>query len=144
MTTPSALDPRTFMEPELTGIDLLMAEKFVEEYLKDFSPVQACIRMGFNETFAGEYAKVYLGKPYVQRKVMEYKLQPRQAETDRVKALIAANLEELSMNGSAQTRVAALGKLMALHGLDQTPDKTGEALEKLVDSFKDIAKSLPD
>ena len=54
------LDPR-LMEPEPFGQEKALRDLFVQEYIKDFDPFQACLRVGFQAAFAVEYAKKFMG-----------------------------------------------------------------------------------
>jgi len=135
-----------YMDPQPTEQERLLWDKFVEEYVKDYNPVEAAQRIGFNLTFAVEYSKLFLSKPYVQKLLMEHKMKPidEKGHTEKVKAMIEATLIECMQNGQSATRVVAAKTLASIHGLDQTPDRSGEELEKLVDTFKNVAKHLPD
>ena len=64
------LDPR-LMEPEPSGQEKALRDLFVQEYIKDFDPFQACLRVGFQAAFAVEYAKKFMGEAYVQRRITE-------------------------------------------------------------------------
>ena len=146
MNDKPSFDPLLYLESEPTAQEKALYDKFILEYVKDFDAFAACIRVGFVPTFAMEYCKVFMTKPYILRKIIEHKTTPVEDTNEMAKdrALILATLREAMQTGNQQVRVAASAKLMALHGLDQTPDKTGDALEKIVDQFKQISKDLPD
>jgi len=135
-----------YMDQEPTAQQKALWDKFVEEYLKDFNSLEAAMRVGFNMTFAQEYSRIFMGQPYVQRLIMHHKMQPidEKTEVEIEKSLIIATLKECMQNGQPATRVVAAKTLAGIRGLDQAPDRSSEELEKLVDSFKEIAKSVPD
>jgi len=135
-----------FLDHEPTPQQKALWDKFIVEYMKDFNPLEACLRIGFNLTFAQEYSRIFMGQPYVQQKIMERKLEPidEKGHIDKVKSLIEATLMECMQNGQPATRVVAAKTLAGIHGLDQAPDRSNEELEKLVNVFKEIAKSVPD
>ena len=68
MTTPP-LDPSMFMEPVPTSREEALWTAFVEEYVKDYNPILACVRVGFQLSYAEAYAKQFLAKPFVQRMI---------------------------------------------------------------------------
>lgn len=135
-----------YMDPQPTEQERALWDKFVEEYTKDYNPVEAAQRLGFNLTFAVEYSKVFLSKPYVQQLLMEHKRTPinEKDHVEKIKAMIEATLVECMQNGQPATRVVAAKTLAGIHGIDQAPDRSGEELQKLVDTFKAVAKHLPD
>ena len=136
----------TYFDPEPTEQEKLLWDRFVEEYVKDYNPVEACIRVGFNLNFAVEYAKVFMTKPYVQKAIMAHKQAPveEQDHLAKVKAMIESTLMECMQNGQPSTRVIAAKTLASIHGIDQSPNRAGEELDKLVDAFKKVAKNLPE
>jgi hypothetical protein len=141
------IDPFMFREPQPTEARKAVYDQFVKEYVKDFNPVAACIRIGFNSTFAKEYSPTIMGQPYVQRKIMEYKNTPAVPEKDALDVArnrIQAKLLELMECGDPKVMAAATKTYAEMNGLMQAPDRSGEALEKLVDHFKETAKHLPD
>lgn len=139
--------PLTFQfEPEPSKEQKVLWDAFIAEYAKDWNPLQAACRVGFNLHFAQEYARVFLSQPYVQRKIQTLKreIDPELEDLDKVRKFIKGNLLELAQNGDPKTRNAALRNLMVLEGFDQAPDRSGEALKDLVDHFKSVTKELPD
>ena len=117
------LDPR-LMEPEPFGQEKALRDLFVQEYIKDFDPFQACLRVGFQAAFAVEYAKKFMGEAYVQRRITELQRatpenEDAQAKEDR--ALILSVLRQAAQNGPYASRVQAAAKLATIYGLDR-PD----------------------
>lgn len=137
---------RIFYEPAPTEQEKALWDKFVEEYVKDFSPYLACLRVGFADAFALQYGKIFLLKPYVQQKIAEYKNTPNANPNQRAadEALIAATYREMAQNGNGQTRVAAATGLARLYGLDKDADADAGKLEKIVETMKELSRIVPD
>lgn len=135
------------MEPEPTPQEKALLDQFLDQYFIDYNALEACIRVGFQETFAMEYAKRFMWKPYVVRKIAEHRnTLPKDVEKadDADKALVLATLRELAQNGKGAQRTAAALGLARIKGMDVQPDKAGEALQQLADDFANLAQKLPD
>lgn len=141
-------DPSQFLEPQPTEQQKALWDKFVYEYVKDFHPIAAAIRVGFNMNYAQEYSRLFMGYPYIQRKIMEYKSKPPETDDPDKLAKIRQRIESVLIGamecGDPKVQVAAAAKLGEMHGLMEAPDKSGDELNKLVNAFKDIAKAVPD
>lgn len=141
-------DLRKQFEIEPTATEKALWDVFVTEYCKDFNPIQAACRTGFNLTFAIEYSQIFMSKPYVQRAIMAYKtsLPPEddQDETARDKTRIVNALRRAIDSEDLRASVAAAKTLAGIRGLDQAPDRTGDELDKVVEAFKKIAQAAPD
>lgn len=146
----SQLDPLAFMEPKPSAAEEALWTKFVDEYMKDFNPISACLRVGFRLDFAQEYAKSVMTKPFVQRLILQRKSQPAtedESEKGRVaqlRARVEAVFIQAMETADAKTAVAAAAKLGEMHGFMEAPDKSGDELKDLVEGFKAVAKALPD
>ncbi len=138
------LDPR-LMEPELSAQEQALRDVFVQEYLKDFDPFQACLRVGFQAAFAVEYAKKFMGEPYVHRRIVELqRLTPEneEAQSKEDKALVLSVLRQAAQNGPYTSRVAAASKLASILGMDR-PDGGEKDEQALIDAFRDFAQRAP-
>ena len=138
------LDPR-LMEPEPSGQEKALRDLFVQEYIKDFDPFQACLRVGFKSAFAVEYAKKFMGEAYVQRRIAELQRatpenEDAQAKEDR--ALILSVLRQAAQNGPYASRVQAAAKLATIYGLDR-PEGGEEGEQALIDAFREFAARAP-
>lgn len=122
---PTGLDSFTLaaLHPELSESEKRIRDRFVAEYLEDYSQVEAAIRIGFMKSFAEDYAKKFLAEPYVQQKIMEAEhelgiLTP----DDRRKAEVLAGLRrEANYRGAGSShgaRVTALTNLAKLYGME--------------------------
>lgn len=136
-------------DPEPTGPEKEMYDRFVTEYLVDYSPVEAALRLGFNHSYATHYGPAFMLKAYVAKQIAIRKITPSQILTEDQRRsqeleLIAQTYKENMQVGPRQVRVAAAKGLSQLRGFDQQPDKTADALENLVETFKKAAEVLPD
>lgn len=121
------------MEPELSSAEKTLRDQFVKEYLFDFDAYQACMRVGFANQFASDYARRLMGEPYVQRRIAELsKVSPsdekEQAEQDKLLTLRV--LREAAQRGPYASRVAAAAKLAAILGLDAPVKSSQEVLHR--------------
>lgn len=108
--------------PELTFREKALRDKFVGEYLIDYNPLAAAIRIGYPKGYAKEYAARFMEEPYVLNKIREQESTSEDVTTDVMKKRIMAGLvREANYNGpgsSQAARVAALSKLAQMHGMD--------------------------
>lgn len=138
-------DPTVLFEEQPTPAQKALYDKFVDEYVKDFNGVAAATRCGFNVVYAKLYAPIFLGKSYVQRKVMEAKHNPRATLNDQeIKARVEAAYLAAIESGDPKAAVAAAKNLAAMRGVDVAPDKKGDELEKVVRAFRTLGQNLPD
>jgi hypothetical protein len=143
------LDPSLFFEPAPTSQEKLLYDKFIEEYQKDYDPFAACIRVGFSPTFAAEYCKIFMSKPYVQQQIALKKRETSRVKTEEEiraehKALVLATLTELIHTSPPAVRATAAKQLAQIQGFDQSGNREADELDKLVEAFKDVAKVLPE
>lgn len=115
--------PWAHLEPEFTEQEKALRDRFVEEYLVDFSPLNAARRVGFAAVFAEQWAKKLMGESYVRKRMEDYKHRTNIDEDTRddydrrrVRAQLMREAHDAFSTGSA--RVAALGKLMSLLDMD--------------------------
>lgn len=116
------------MAPALTQAEREFRDKFVTEYLIDYSPVEACIRLGFAKEYATDYSHQYMLDGYVQREIKRRELEENVPATDSDEAFrkrIKAALFKEAHNpfSKASTRVAALKALADIYGMN-APVKT--------------------
>lgn len=135
------LDPRQ-LEPALTEKEILLRDAFVAEYLKDFDAYRACLRLGFQKTYATYWSETLFNDGYVQRKLSHITAKPvassEQDEHDR--AMVENTLRLVMQRGSDSARVAAVREFRALKGWG---DGDGGGAEELVDAFRRIAQEVP-
>lgn len=114
------------MADTLTKQERTLRQRFVEEYLADYDPVAAAIRLGYQEAFAQQYAKQFLSEPYTLRLIKEKEAEfGILTEEDQHRRRIVAGLyrEAYSRFNSGSARVAALTQLAKIIGIE-APVKT--------------------
>lgn len=132
------------IEVPLTEQEILLRDHFVAQYLVDFDPYKACLRIGFQPTYATIHANTLFNDGYVQRKIAHMLTAPvvstpEQEAADR--ALLENTLKRLMAKGSDSAQAAAVGKYMTLKGWDK--QEGGNASEELAEAFKRMAQALP-
>lgn len=132
------------LEPALTAQEQLLRDHFVSEYMKDWNGVKACLRLGFQTSYATMWAEKLLQDGYVQRKIAFMTTAPAASPEQDImdKALVEATLRKVMQCGSDSARVAAARELNAMKGWSK-PQDTGEANEDLVEAFRRVAQELP-
>lgn len=111
------------MQPELSQAEREFRDRFVTEYLVDYSPVEACIRIGFAKEYATEYSHMYMLDSYVQNEVKRREViaNVEGAESDDgFRKRIKASLFREAHNQFAKpsSRVAALKALADIYGMN--------------------------
>lgn len=108
--------------PELTFREKALRDKFVAQYLEDYNPIAAAMRVGYPKGYAKEIAARFMEEPYVVRKIQEVEKTPAEEDPEIVKKRIHASLmREAHYHGAGSSqaaRVAALSKLAQMHGMD--------------------------
>lgn len=133
------------MEPELSSQEKALRDSFVIEYLKDFDPYAACLRVGFQSAFAVEFSKKLIHESYVQKRIAELqRVQPsnKEVQDKEDEALVRNVLRQASQNGPYASRVAAAAKLANILGIDK-PESTDDNEKALIDAFKEFAARAP-
>lgn len=118
-------------QPPMSEQEIGLRNLFVNEYLIDYDSVAAAMRCGFQSSFAEDYARKFMGEPYVQQRLKNYRLaEPESKETKATedefnKRRIMTGLMREAHNGSnsGAARVAAFSKLSSIYGMD-APIKT--------------------
>ncbi len=135
------LDAR-HLEPALTEKEIILRDAFVSEYLKDFDAYRACLRLGFQSTYASQWSQTLYADGYVQRKlsyIMSKPVEsPEQEAMDR--AMVENSLRIVMQRGSDSARVAAAREFRAMRGWG---DGIGGGSEELADQFRRLAEQLP-
>lgn len=97
---------------------------FIKEYLVDYNAVAAAQRIGYNKGIAKEYAVRLMEEPYVAREISKQEGNLDITEEDEAvvrKRIMAGLVREANYYGvgsSQAARVAALGKLAQLNGME--------------------------
>lgn len=138
-----ATQDRQRYEPALNEREQAVRDAFVSEYLKDFDPFRACVRMGFLAAFAVEQSKVFMNDGYVLRKI-EHMTRQAPVASDQDKAEMLANLRWLAHNGPPAVRATATKTYMEAQGYlkgDGTAEE--EMIAKLANVLSDFGKNAP-
>lgn len=119
---------RVEKEVELSVREKALRDLFVNEYLKDYNPLAAAQRSGFNYSFAQDYAVKFMQESYVQMRIKECEHTPDQDSEELDKRRIRKALFEQAFyrgaDSSHSARVSALGKLAAIYGMDDANANT--------------------
>jgi hypothetical protein len=112
----------TQFEPEMGEREKALRNRFVDEYLVDYSPLNACRRLGFQNAFAKEWAEKFMTESYVQKRIREIQHAPVDEhdleEFNRTRIINQLMKEAFSPLNTGAMRVAALSKLMSHYGMD--------------------------
>lgn len=114
------------MEPDLTPAEKALRDQFVEQYLVDFDPFKAALRIGFLHSVAMTYAQQLMQEGYVLREIARReRIDPEddKAQAARDRQLTLNTLRQAAQNGPYASRVAAAAKLASILGMD-APIKT--------------------
>lgn len=137
------LDARQLEHP-LTEKEQLLRDHFVSQYLVDFDAFKACLRLGFQPTFATVHCNVLLNDGYVQRKLAFLRAKPVTPEQDAIlKAECEETLRVVMHRGSDSARVAAVREFNAMKGWSK-PDVGATGEQGLIEVMKQLAQRLPD
>jgi len=112
-----------------------LRDLFIKEYLIDYNGFAAALRCGFQSVMAGQYSQIFMDEPYVRQRISKIELEGEQGENETEqrnalkKKIMAGLVREAYYHGpgsSHAARVAALGRLSQITGLDV--DKTGNGI----------------
>lgn len=115
---------------ELSHEERVIREQVVREYLFDFNWTKACLRCGFRSEFADDTAKRFMLDPYCIWRVktlsreLNINITPEQKsniDEEKKSDILTALEREANYFGpgsSSSARVAALGKLAQLRGME--------------------------
>lgn len=139
-----AIDDRLFESP-LSEQEKALRDLFVNEYLKDFDPYQAALRVGFMHSFALDWGKRLMGEGYVQKQIATLTRTPSadpaaQEAADR--ALLENTYREAMQRGPYASRVAAGRAFAEMKGWAK-PDTNSDAEQNMIDLFRDFAQKVP-
>ncbi len=97
---------------------LFKRERFVMEYLKDFSIKKAAIRTGCAAHSASQQGHAILNEPYVQRRLLQVLEDMEESDLLTRKDVILGLLVEARTAESDAARVAAWSKLSKIKGME--------------------------
>jgi hypothetical protein len=120
--------PRLFFEKPLDDDDKEIRASFVREYVYDYNAVAACLRIGFMQPFASQYAKTFMNESYVQKLIREVVSgdngENDESDIKQIKASLKREANYHGMDSSHGARVQALGKLVSIHGMEKKTEST--------------------
>lgn len=132
---PQYWDP-SVMQQALSPLEKDLRERFVVEYVKDYDPVAACVRIGFMKGVAVRYGHQFLDEPFVQQLLDKHERQqtdPKVVERN-IRALAWKEANSRGEGTSQSARIAALSLLADLHGL-KAPTKIKAELSQTTGVF---------
>ena len=121
----SHIDPGE-SSPGLNEKERALRDLFVQEYMKDYDAFNACLRVGFQATYALEYSQQFLRESYVQQRIKACELQSGLREEDSERLVLSVLRREMQYTGpgsSHAARVSAAGLMAKLLGLE-APSRT--------------------
>lgn len=133
------------LEEGLSAQECQLRDLFVQEYLKDFDPHAACLRVGFLSAFATVYAQQFMNEGYVQRQIaaLTRSAPASAAEQEAVdRALLENSLREAMQRGPYASRVAAGRAFAELKGWNR-PEGDGRGEDAVIEALREFAKSAP-
>jgi len=119
---PNYWDP-SVMGPALTPAEKALRENFVNEYLLDYDPVAACIRIGLMQRVALSYSFTLMNEPFVLNLIKERQAtipekKNEKSEEQRLQSLLWELAYYKGPGASHGARVAAASKLCNIKGMD--------------------------
>lgn len=114
------------MASTLTKQERSLRQRFVSEYLVDYDPVSAAIRLGYQVEFAKQYSSMFLTEPYTLRLIAEKEQElglVTEEDQHRHKIISGLYRESRSPFNTGSARVAALTQLAKIVGIE-APIKT--------------------
>ena len=119
----------------LSSAEMALRDRFVVEYLVDYDPFKAAIRLGYSPAFARSFSIQFMNEPYVLNKIKESEIGPEVEfdEVEQKKKIVNTLWREANfygMGSSQSARVAALAKLSAFYGMDAPSRSTQELTGK--------------
>lgn len=117
--------PEALPADELNDRERALRDKFVFEYLYDYSPTKAAQRCGFQFQFALEYGRKFMEEPYVQMRIAELKQSQKfdnkeglEYNKARVVQALMAEAHNYGFGSSHAARVSALKQLAFLYAME--------------------------
>lgn len=134
---------------ELSAKEKALRDAFVREYLKDYDPYRAAIRLGYKAGVAMTYATRFMDESYVQRRISELERGKDEDITQVIKSGLIREANYKGAGSSHSARVAAWTQASKIENLDKSQQASNsttnnfvfqvpkESLEKLDDDELD-------
>jgi len=122
-------------EAKLDEADHLLRTEFVKLYLEIRSPYDACIKLGFMEAYAMDWAKQFMGEGVVRRLIAEADAaEDSDKASDDRKRKYRTWMEREATNRGADSshgsRVTAISHLMKMEGMEAPREITATVEHK--------------
>lgn len=107
----------------LTEREKEIRDQFTDYYLEDQNGYRACLRIGYSPGFAKQYAEQFLEEEYTLNLIALKKGrigagQSVEVHKQNIIAMLYSEARDRSSGSSQSGRVAAIGRLCAIFGLD--------------------------
>jgi hypothetical protein len=127
------MGPSQFIDPllrekELSEEEFLLRKEFVRWFMETRNAYEACIKLGFLEAYAVDWAKAFMAEGYVRRLISEAEREEDTEEASlerqrRYRALMEKEATYYGPGSSHGSRVSAIAHLMKMEGME-APVKT--------------------
>lgn len=111
--------------PGLSAQEKVLRDRFVKEYMVDYNPERAALRIGYNKNYAEYYATQFMNEPYVLQRIADMRMAPaindkEEAEQTkrRIREALIREAHNYGPGSSHAARVAALSQLKSIYGMD--------------------------
>lgn len=119
-------EQESVLSETLSKTERALRARFVEQYLIDYDPLSAAIRIGYTNSFAEQYAKKFLSETYTLKLIADREVEmglDTEESKHRRKIVTGLYREAHSRFNSGSARVAALTQLAKITGIE-APVKT--------------------
>lgn len=130
-------------EPELSGKEKALRDAFVREYLDDYDPVKACVRLGYKLTVATTYAARFMEESYVLKKISETRSNGGDVNSI-IKSGLAREANFYGAGSSHGARVSALAQLSKIEGMEKSAAPTTQINQAVFHLTKENISKLDD
>jgi len=127
---------------KLSELEKSNRRKFVAEYLIDYNPTAACMRMGYSRKHAEMYAPEFMSCPFVQKQISdsEFALTVNTEESiEKAKKRLVVSLWREANNTNPKSRVQALSVLKSILYKDEAKKEDNAA-----DLFRELIEKVSD
>jgi hypothetical protein len=125
-------DTPSLPAPAMSRAERTLRRKFVAQYMVDYDAVDACIRLGYRDPFAKQYAQKFLEEPYTRQLIAEEeaKLGLDELKKHKIAAVAGLYREARSPLNTGAARVAAWAMLAKITGME-APTKVQQVLPQV-------------
>lgn len=131
-----------YLQKELDARQMALRDLFVQEYMKDFDPYKAALRLGFQFEHAAEFAREMQTCAYTQRQITEFNRRLDATVQAAEDAALTNRLRQIAMTGRDSASVSAAKLLLEMKGLLKKDEPVDAAVE-LIAQLRDFARVAP-